>query len=105
MYGGGWPEPAADRKFVDEPSSRVTLRAALSAATAAAAAVFGRATSVVCRSGVVPTARPTSPYWFVEKVFVTVRAPVGWKSIDSRASRAASVAGHPAETGSTGAAS
>ena len=103
-YGGVRLELAALRKFVDAPSSSVTRRAALSAATAAACAVPGRATSVVCSNGVVPVARPTSPYWFVEKVLETVRSPVGWKSIDSSASRSASVAGQAPETGVTAAA-
>ena len=103
-YGGvrpGWPR---DRKLVDAPSSSTTPRAALSAAAASASAEPGRPTSVGCSSGSVPAARPTSPYWLVENVLVTVRSPVGWNSIDSSASRAASVVGHDAETGVTGSA-
>ena len=71
-YGGVRPELAAERKFVVAPSSSTTLRAALSAVAARASAEPGRPTSVGCSSGDVPNARPTSPYWFVEYVFVTV---------------------------------
>ena len=54
------------RKLVLEPSSRVTARAALSASVALAAAGPGFSTSVRWISGLVPEARPTSPYWLVE---------------------------------------
>ena len=74
----------------------------MSSLTAWIAAVScGSATSVHCSSGVVPVARPTSPYWFVEKVFETVRSPVGANSIDSIASRAAAVAGQAPVSGVT----
>ncbi len=47
------------------PSSRTTLRAALSATTAAYSALPGRATSVGWIRRFVPAASAISPYWFV----------------------------------------
>ena len=81
------------------PSSRVTPRATLSAAMAAAASVPGRAPSVGCCRGVLPAARPTSPYWFVEYVFETVNSPCGATSIDSSDSRCAASVGQPTVAG------
>ena len=98
-YGGVCDWFADDVKFVDAPSSRTTPRAVLSAAASAASGLPGRPTSVGWRSGVVPTARPTSPYWFVEYVFETVMAPCGAMSIDSIASRSVSFSGQAISSG------
>src|SRR5690606_9162562 len=84
---------------------RTTARAALSASTAAASGDRGRATSVGWTRGRSPAASPTSPYWLVENVLLTVNGPAGSTSIDSSASRSASVAGQARPvTGTTGSA-
>ena len=68
----------------------------MSATTAAASAVPGRATSVGAISGVVPNARPISPKLLVLNVFVTVYGPDGAYNIDSSFSRSAWLVGHVA---------
>ncbi len=56
-------------------------------------------TSVGWISGFEPAARPISAYWLVEKVLVTVNAPVGASSSPSCTSRSASVAGSAIASG------
>ena len=80
-------------KFVDDPSSRMIARAALSASTASASGVLGRATWVGWMSGLSPTASPSSPKLLVAKLLVIVKSPSGLYNIPSIASFWASVAG------------
>ncbi len=79
------------------PSSRVTARAALSAATPATSPVWASSTSVGWISGVSPAARPISAKLFMLNVLVTVKPPVGATSSLSWSSRSASVAGKAAD--------
>ena len=101
-YGSG-TSFAVDRKFSEAPSSRTIARAALSFTTSRYSSVSGRATSVGVRSGPAPAASPTSAYWLVEYVLVTVKSPCGARSMPSKRSRSSSVAGHSIFAGSTAA--